>query len=247
MKKIKSGKKALIIALLFAFSLTAMPFTSSAASLSDYDLTVKPIKPVLRIKPALSVKPAFKIMPQTQLQQVYQIADPIVIPAHVKYSGDYAVEYDLTNIEITIAGGTSTVSLDEVRSGGAMVGSIELPAEVADQVEEMLASQVNVQIEARRFGPFHKITLQGDREGDQTVSGLVNRKTKRFTIARLNAVPSAEGQCAAIGGVVTTGTFDKQDGNPVMDGSSSVGLLIGCEGLLVGAKATINWTATQIQ
>lgn len=229
-------KKVLVIVLIAAFAVTALPLASNAASVSDYDFTVKPIKPVLKIKPQLSIKPVLSLKKPLMLK----------IPDHVRYSGDYTVEYNPV-IDVSIAGGTSSVSLDEIRSGGAMVGSIEIPAEIADQIEEVLADQVNIQIEAKKFGPVHKITLQGDEEGDLPRTGLVNKKSRRFTVARFGSAVSQYGQCAAIGGVVTSGTFDKLDGTPNIDGSSSIGLIFGCEGLLAGAKATVHWDATKIQ
>lgn len=232
-------KKTLMIMLVAAFAFGAMPIASNAAG--SYDLKIVRKPHIVRTIPALKIMPKLTVTPTRTIKFPTR---PVVIPPHVKYSGDYAVEYDLSNVEIAIAGSRQTVSLDEVRSGGVAVGSIAIPAEIADELEEMLADQFNLDIQKKHFGRLHKITMQS---GDNPpLHGIANRKTKQFVVTRLGLQPSEDGQCLALGGTIAGGTFSLQDGNPVIDGSSTVGIVIGCQGLAISAKATIHWDAERI-
>jgi hypothetical protein len=217
-------RKTLIIVLMVLAVLTVLPLTGQAA---NYRL-IQPKSTVIVNPTPAAAKPV-----------------PTLTPFEVRYSGNYAVNYDLTNIAVAVAGATKNVSLAEIKSGQVKVDNITLPADVAEAIEQMLADQFTINIEAKHFGPLHKVTWQ-DNQNNPVLNGLVNHETGQVIVARLNGQASLNGQCAAISGVIAGGNLALVDNTPAINGSSTVGLIFGCDGFIAGAKATISWTANQI-
>ena len=164
-----------------------------------------------------------------------------VVTSHTTFNGEYSVTYDLSAIEVAALGAKATVSLDDVGSGSAAIGSVDLPAEVADEIEEFLTNQINMNIADAQILGVRKITKTNlDKEGQPTVDGLYTERSQNFVFGKLGTIDPPTESCGILGGALISGHFTSTG---IDRGKTTIGFVAGCKAVLVAARATVKWTA----
>lgn len=170
------------------------------------------------------------------LRAVEEISD------HSVYSGGYTITYDLSAIEVGIMGHNATVTMDDIRSGGAEVGTIDIPADVAAKIDAELSHSINMLIGDRSVLGIRKITMTNlDKNSQPSIDGLYTERSRNFLFGRLEAIDPPTEQCGVLGGKFVSGHFSNSG---IDNGKTTIGFVAGCQGVLVAARATVNWTAT---
>ena len=152
------------------------------------------------------------------------------------FSGDYQATYDLSKIEVAIAGKKYTTSMSDIESGGAEVGEITLPKEVADKLEAELNKNFNFDIDG-----IAKITGK-NLDKNTSRSGLYFPRKDSFLFGEVEAVDPPTENCGAIGGTAVSGKFNSTG---IENGKTTIGFIAGCTPIIIGARATISWTASK--
>lgn len=157
------------------------------------------------------------------------------------YSGTYQITYDFSNVEVAIGGSKTTVSLDDISSGDAKIGTVDIPAEIADDLREVLDTKVEFVI-AEKGLINHPISMKDVATGE-VANGSYDPRLEKFVFGNLSSVDPASKDCGAIGGSLWGGHFANSG---ISEASSTVGFIGGCKGILVAARAKIPWTAVKI-
>ena len=161
------------------------------------------------------------------------------------FDGNYTITYDLSAIEVAVAGQRATVTFSELGTGQAKVGAIDLPAEVAEKIDAELSHNINMLLAERQILGVRKITITNlDKEGQPSLDGLYTQRSQNFIFGRIEAIDPPANACGALGGKLISGHFD---GNTITFGKTTIGFVAGCNGVLVAARATVNWTAVKAQ
>ena len=159
------------------------------------------------------------------------------------FDGIYDITYDLSAVEVAIGGAKATLSVDSIGSGGAQVGSIDIPAEIADSINETLSHQIEMDIAGEKILGVHKITMINQDLDGESVDGLYAERSQNYVFGKLSSVDPPTNNCGALGGTLISGHF-VEDGIEL--GKTTIGFVAGCKAVLVAARATVSWTAVKV-
>jgi len=158
------------------------------------------------------------------------------------YAGQYEIIYDFSNVEVAVGGTKTTVSLDDISTGDAKIGTVDIPAEIVEDLRELLASRVEFVIGEKQL-INHPISME-DLDTDKAANGFYDPRLEKFYFGDLSTVDPVEKNCGAIGGSLWGGHFTDTG---IDQASSTVGFIGGCKGILVAARAKIPWTAIKLK
>jgi len=157
------------------------------------------------------------------------------------FNGDYTITYDLSKITITIAGRTTTASMSDITKGVVTVGTIDIPASIADKIDAELSHHINMAIGEKKFLGVKKITMTNlDGDTEPNIDGIYTERNQNFVFGKLKTIDPPANECGVLGGSLVSGHFVSSG---IENGKTTIGFIAGCKGILLAARATVNWTA----
>ena len=204
----------------------------------SYDL----IEPDVTITEDIIVEPDTTASEEsTESEAVEESAEPTEVISI--FDGDYTITYDLSQIEVAVAGQKTTVSMSEIESGGVAVGAVDIPAAIGDKIDAELSHHINMDIAANRFLGVRKITMTNlDLNEQPSIDGLYTERNQNFIFGKFSALDPPSRNCGILGGKLIGGHFTNSG---ISNGKTTIGFIAGCKGLFLAARATVNWTATE--
>lgn len=153
-----------------------------------------------------------------------------------QHSGDYTVSYNLDKIEVAIGGKKYQTSMSSIQSGGAKVGDVTIPADIAAKLNESLPKNFRFKINGP--GQITATNLENNKEN----KGLFLPRKNSFVFGQAEKIDPPSKNCGAVGGTLISGDFATAK---IENGKTTVGFIAGCTPIIVGARATITWSATK--